>query len=129
MKIYCCNCEKEVEAREIPATNIYPHRIDLQGKWFYRCTHCSEYVGAKRLGEPLGCIPTPEVRQLRVTIHDRIDSIVEDKSLTTAMVYRYLSEKVGEEFHTGNVKSIEEADRILCILSELYFSLYEESNK
>ena len=37
MKIYCCNCEKEVECILVDGKVVYPHRQDLYSKNFYKC--------------------------------------------------------------------------------------------
>lgn len=127
--IFCCNCNEWVNAKAVPASHVYPKRHDLQGKIYLQCPTCSGTVGAHRDGRPLGCIPTPAVRSMRITIHDRIRGIVGDRRLTTCLVYRYLSGCIGQEYHTGNIKSVEEADKILNLLSDLYFSLYEEAHE
>lgn len=42
MKIYCCWCKKEVDARLVNGKTIYPHRHDLFSKKFYMCPDCGQ---------------------------------------------------------------------------------------
>lgn len=128
MKVFCCICNKEVDAVETPGHCIYPGCEEFRGRIYLTCPRCSGYVGTHRDGSPLGCIPTPDMRAKRAAIHKRIDAIISQKRLSAHLVYRYLSEKLGYEYHTGNVKTDEEAARVSELLSELFFNLYMEAD-
>ena len=63
MTLWCCGCQREVEAVCATVGEIYPHRTDLHKKRFWRCPTCGNYVGCHPGSEkPLGNIPTPELR-------------------------------------------------------------------
>lgn len=45
MKIYCCDCKKEINAELTSGGVIYPHRDDLKKLPFWECSICKNYVG------------------------------------------------------------------------------------
>ena len=77
--IYCCGCGCDVQARLTNGKEIYPHRMDLDEVPFWKCDKCGNYVGChhktKQRTSPTGCIPTSEIRALRVQIHNIIDPL------------------------------------------------------
>ena len=81
MKIYCCGCETIIEARLTDGSEIYAHRPDLSDLPFWCCDTCKNYVGCHHKTEnrtqPLGCIPTKEIRDARKHIHALLDSMWE----------------------------------------------------
>lgn len=115
--LWCCNCKQEVEARLTDGKEIYPHRADLHSKLFYKCDECKSYVGSHGANnQPLGCIPSLEIKQLRMEIHEMIDPIWKSRQLTRKQVYRKLSGRLGYEFHTGNIKTVEEANKVMALI-------------
>ena len=116
--IYCCGCEKAVQARLTNGKEIYPHRKDLYKLPFWKCDSCGNYVGChhktKKPTKPLGSIPTPEIRKVRQSLHKEIDEVWRDMKLCTrGKLYRLISKYLGKEFHSANVNSKDEATEVL----------------
>lgn len=124
MDIYCCGCEKEVAARLTDGAEIYPHRRDLASLPFWKCDACKNYVGChhktKNRTNPLGCIPTAELKNARQHIHRILDPLWmgEGKGKRTK-IYRQISERIGWEYHTAKIKSVDEARKVYTIVKEL----------
>ena len=121
MKIYCCGCEKEVESILTSGKEIYPHRSDLQSLPFWKCDKCQNFVGChhktKNRTQPLGCIPTVEIRNARKSIHAVLDPIWKNGLMTRKSVYSELSKKLGYSYHTANIKTL---DQVKLILDEIF---------
>lgn len=119
-QIWCCNCQEDITPRLTNGKEIYPHRVNLHSLLFYKCDKCKGYVGSHcKNSQPLGCIPSPEIKQLRMEIHDLIDPLWKSKQFTRKQIYRKLSRQLGYEFHTGNIKTVEEAKRIMNLISTI----------
>lgn len=120
MRIYCCQCEKEIFVPITKGSEIYPHRPDLADLNFYKCPHCGNYVGChKGTNRPLGVIPTPAIRQARKIIHSYIDPIYKSGKMTRTTLYRTISKKLGYTYHTGETKSVSECVKIMNIAKEI----------
>ena len=121
--IYCCGCGKKVEARLTTGREIYPHRPDLSALPFWKCDTCGNYVGChhktKDRTRPLGCIPTQEIKDARQYIHVLLDNIWRSKKMRRKEVYAILSEKTGRNYHTANIRSVEEAREVYKILKQI----------
>jgi hypothetical protein len=120
IELYCCGCEREVKVRLTDGAEIYPHREDLQNLPFWTCDTCKNYVGCHHKTDqptkPLGVIPTPQIRAKRSQIHALIDPLWRDGNMRRQSVYKMMALQLGvEEFHTAEIKSIEEADRALVV--------------
>lgn len=111
--IYCCGCGADVEARLTDGREIYPHRKDLSDLPFWRCDSCGNFVGChhktKNRTKPLGCIPTPELKEARKKLHALIDPLWQSGNLRRTQVYAVLSAKIGREYHTAEIRSLDEA--------------------
>lgn len=120
MKIYCCGCEKEVEARLTSGAEIYAHREDLHELPFWKCDTCKNFVGChhktKNWSRPLGCIATPELLKARRFIHQVIDPLWQnhpEKFRARGWIYRWLAHQMGQQsYHTGEIRSMDEARQI-----------------
>lgn len=116
MKIFCCGCEKEVEAELTTGESVYPNRKDLHALPFWRCNACNNYVGChhktKNRTAPLGAIPTPEIRAERQEIHKLIDPIWRSGRISRKQLYKKISALTGKKYHTANIRSMEEARKI-----------------
>lgn len=127
MNIYCCGCEKEVKARLTIGKEIYSHRPDLYKLPFWKCDTCGNFVGChhktKKPTQPLGVIPTPEIKNARKHIHALLDPIWESGVISRRKLYKLISEKIGFSYHTANVRSIEEGREAYKIILELKKSL------
>ena len=123
MIIYCCGCEKDVEARLTDGSEIYPHRPDLYALPFWKCDKRSNYVGChhktKNRTRPLGCIPTAEIMDARKRIHAMIDPHWKSGRITRGKLYFELSRRLGWEYHTANIKSIDEANKVLSAADQI----------
>ena len=122
VNIYCCGCKTKVDARLTDGAEIYPHRQDLSSLPFWRCDTCGNYVGChhktKNRTKPLGCIPTPEIKNARQYIHKILDPIWKSGRISREELYANLSDQLGWEYHTANIKSIEEARRFYRLVCE-----------
>lgn len=111
--IYCCGCQKEVSARLTNGAEIYPNRSDLFELPFWRCDICKNYVGChhktSKPARPLGNIPTPELRKARGHIHKLIDPIWKSKMVGRGKLYQRISDAIGYQFHTAEIKTIDDA--------------------
>ena len=125
--IYCCECGKEVDARLTSGEEIYPHRKDLYLLPFWKCDACNNYVGCHHKStnptRPLGIIPNQDIRNSRKHIHGLIDPLWKSKKIGRSELYAKLSKKLGRQYHTADIRSIEEARLIYrevgLIISEL----------
>ena len=123
--IYCTQCEKDVNARLTNGEEIYPHRFDLSDTPFWICDPCGNYVGChhktKERTKPLGVIPTVSVRALRSAIHKRIDPYWRGGGMyTRTEVYKIISDELGYQFHTANIRTESEARQVLDIVNDLF---------
>ena len=111
--IFCCGCMEEVLARLTNGKEIYPHRNDLASLPFWKCDKCGNFVGChhktKTPTKPLGCIPTDLIRNARKHIHTLIDPLWKSGKVKRSELYAELSEKLGRQYHTADIRSIDEA--------------------
>ncbi len=123
MKIYCCGCEKDIEARLTDGKEIYPHRVDLGDLPFWKCDICKNHVGchhktANRT-KPLGNIATKEIKVARMHIHILLDPLWVKDTQKRNEVYKKVSDFLGYPYHTAEIKSIEEARKIYRFIKTL----------
>lgn len=114
MKIYCCGCETDISARLTDGGEIYPHRKDLKALPFWKCDTCGNFVGChhktKNRTKPLGCIPTPDIKNARKHIHKILDPLWKSGRMERGQVYAAVAEAIGiEEYHTAEIRSVEQA--------------------
>lgn len=118
--MYCCGCQKEIKARLTNGEEIYPHRKDLFDLPFWKCDTCGNYVGChhktKERTKPLGNIPTKELRNARSHIHNILDPIWKNGKMSRKQIYAELKKKLGYEYHTAEIKTVEEARKIYKII-------------
>ena len=122
-RLHCCGCEAEVPARLTNGREVYPHRPDLGALPFWRCDACGNFVGCHhKTGnptQPLGCIPTPEIKAARKHIHALLDPIWQSGRMGRCEAYKRISDAVGWKYHTAKIRSIEEARTVYRIVREL----------
>ena len=125
MKIYCCACEKEVKAKLVSGAEVYAHRTDLKKLPFWQCEMCKNFVGChyktKNRTRPLGVIATKEIKNARQHIHKILDPLWKEKGVPRGKIYAILSEKLGREYHTAEIRSIEEARSVYTILKKEFY--------
>jgi len=116
MEIYCCGCGEKVDARLTDGAEIYPHRSDLYNLPFWKCDRCGNYVGCHHKTRdntrPLGCIPTPEIKNARREIHKILDPIWKSGRVNRKTLYAAISEHIGWTYHTAKIRNIDEERRI-----------------
>lgn len=121
--IFCVACAHDVPAELVTGADIYPHRPDLGNLPFWRCRTCGNFVGChhktKNRTMPLGCIPTPELRELRKQIHRTLDPLWESGAHDRRTLYTKISEEVGWNYHTAQTRSVDEANRVLAFVVAL----------
>ena len=122
-KIYCCGCERDVNARLTNGKEIYAHRPDLYGLPFWKCDDCGNFVGCHhktaKPTQPLGVIPTKAITALRKQIHAVLDPIWQGGGLKRAQVYARMSAAMGKQYHTADIRTIDEAKEVLKIAREI----------
>lgn len=118
--IWCCACQKDVQAKLIDALEIYNHRKDLAGIPRWKCETCGNHVGCHHKTSdptrPLGNIPDKAMRYARVCIHAELDPIWKSGHMTRSQIYAELSRKLGYSYHTAEIKTIEEARAIFRLV-------------
>lgn len=116
MRLWCCECANHVEARLTDGREIYPHRPDLAALPFWRCDGCGGYVGTHHRSDdptrPLGVIPSSAIRRARMHIHALIDPAWKTRQISRRALYGALSTRLGYEYHTAEIKSLDEARRV-----------------
>ena len=122
--LYCCGCQKDVEARLTDGREVYPHRPDLLGLPFWKCVSCGNYVGChhktKDRTRPLGNIPTKELKNARQHIHRILDPIWKSGKQPRGKLYAMIASEMGlPEYHTGEIKTIEDARKVYGIVKGL----------
>lgn len=103
-KMYCVQCEEDVSPDVVSGKVIYPYRKDLYGLVLFQCPNCKNYAS-----EHARVIPTRTIRKFRQKIHSIIDPLWRSGVVTRSWVYRNMSKAIGKDFHSGNIRSDEEA--------------------
>lgn len=123
MKIYCCGCKKDVDARLTHGGEIYPRREDLSDLPFWKCDTCKNHVGChhktKNPTKPLGNIPTKELRNARQHIHAILDPLWKQNKISRGSLYAKISDAIGYQYHTGEIKTVEDARKIFAIVRDI----------
>ncbi|MEO9633103.1 MAG: zinc-finger-containing protein [Sulfitobacter sp.] len=122
--IFCTGCNEDVGARLTNGAEIYPHRQDLAHLPFWKCDACGNFVGChhktKRPTEPLGCIPTPEIKAARKHIHRILDPIWKRKKMERRALYVEIANRMGiASYHTADIKSVEAARAAYKVVAEI----------
>lgn len=119
MKLWCCQCQVDVDARLTSGAEVYPHRTDLAHLPRWICDGCGNHVGThhktRNRTRPLGNIPSPEIKKARIAIHNLIDPAWKSGAVRRSAIYAHLGAALGKEYHTGDIRSIEEARRVYAI--------------
>lgn len=123
-EIYCCGCEKPVEARLTDGKEVYPHRRDLFRLPFWKCDICKNTVGCHhktdKPTQPLGCIPTPELKKARSAIHVVLDPLWESGGMNRKELYAKIATAMGmKTYHTAQIRSLDEAAKVLSVVQQI----------
>lgn len=123
--IYCCACTRDVEARLTVGAEVYPSTKskDFAAIPFWICDTCRNFVGCHHKSnmpiEPLGSIPTPRLKLARQHIHANLDPIWQSGAIDRTALYMRISNELGYTYHTGEIRTIEEARRVYRIVLRL----------
>jgi hypothetical protein len=132
LKIWCCSCESDVEARLTDGSEIYPHREDLYSMPFWKCDKCGNYVGChhktSNRTNPLGYIPTQELKAARLHIHGILDPLWKTGGMSRGSIYSIIAKGLGKDkFHTAEIKTVDEARKVYRIVKKLNEERINES--
>lgn len=132
MKIYCTGCEEEVNARLTDGKERYPHRPDLYDLPFWKCDTCKNYVGCHHKTitptKPLGVIATADILNARKKIHALLDPLWRSGRIKRGQAYVYVSNRLGYDYHNGEIRSLEEAREIYKLVAQLHNELLKGNN-
>jgi hypothetical protein len=122
--IFCCGCQRDVDARLIDGREAYPHRRDLHDLPFWKCDGCRNFVGChhktKDRTRPLGVIPTPAIKALRSEIHCVIDPLWKSGRVGRRELYGQIAHLIGvKEYHTAEIRTVEQAREVVRVSKEL----------
>ncbi|MDK4703862.1 zinc-finger-containing protein [Rhizobium sp. CNPSo 4062] len=122
--IFCCGCQVDVQVRLTDGKEIYPHRGDLAQHPFWKCDACGNFVGChhktKDRTNPLGCIPTREIKEARQHIHRILDPLWKSGRYGRRELYTMIAHVLGiEEYHTAEIRSVDEARRVYRIINDI----------
>lgn len=121
--IYCTGCEKDVNARLTNGAERYPHRPDLAELPFWHCDTCGAWVGChhktSQPTRPMGTLATPEMLEARKAIHALLDPIWQSNDVPRAKIYAYITRQLGHQYHTGELRTMEEARQVWKIAADI----------
>lgn len=123
VRVFCCNCGCDVQARLTDGREVYPHRHDLHELPFWRCDRCRGFVGChhktKERTRPLGVIPSPEIKKARQHIHALLDPLWQSGRVTRKALYSFIGDALGREYHTAEIRTIDEARQVYTVVRRL----------
>lgn len=125
MKIYCCGCSRKVAARLTTGKELYPRRDDLHAFHFWICDTCKNFVGThhkadKNKDKPLGCIPTPELKNARKHIHRILDPLWKRGHFHRSKLYAMIAKRIKrKKFHTAEIRTVPEARIIYKVIKQI----------
>lgn len=128
IKIYCVECSKMVIPRMVSGNVVYPGFAKVAHNHFWQCVHCRNFVGCHENANqnkfrPLGVIANKELKQARIRIHNLLDPLWRAGKVKRSELYAILSKELGYVYHTGELRSIEEAERVFLLVGELQCKL------
>lgn len=131
MKLWCCQCQLDVDARLTSGAETYPHRPDLAKLPRWKCDACGNHVGAHHetsdRTRPLGSIPSPDIKNARIKIHELIDPPWKSGRVKRAVLYKRLSDALGYEYHTADIRTIEEARHVYRVARNILSQLQSDT--
>lgn len=125
--LYCCGCGSDVQARLTNGREVYPHRRDLAKDLRWKCDGCGNSVGChKPTDRPLGCIPDKPMKQARMHIHSLLDPLWKSGQAKRGHLYARLTDVLGREYHTGELRTLDEARTIYRAVQAIKNELSEQ---
>jgi hypothetical protein len=123
MKLWCCHCKKDIEARLTNGAEVYPHRTDLADLPRWICDVCKNHVGTHYKTatptKPLGNIPSSEIKRARIALHDLIDPVWKSGAVSRGNIYTLISKQLGYQYHTGELKTLDEARHVYKVAQQI----------
>lgn len=126
--MYCCGCGEVKPVRLKTGAELYRKTTHtFHHMYFWQC-ECGLHVGCHKSSNgvvmPLGSIPTDELRKARKHIHAKLDPIWQQNYLNRTAVYRMMSEFLAvEDYHTGELRTIEEAREAYKAVNRIFATL------
>lgn len=124
-EIWCTGCNRRVLARLTDGSEMYPNRPDLADLPFWVCMTdgCNAFVGThhktKNRYKALGFLATPEVKRWRMMIHGILDPLWKQNKIKRGKAYKYISNRLGRDFHTAQIYSVEDGRQVYEIVKGL----------
>lgn len=119
--IYYCECDEVVKCELKSGKELYPHRPDLYSIKMYECPICHNRVGThKGTTIPLGCIPTPEMKNARRLVHALIDPLWKSGKVKRKELYERISKELGYPYHTAKTVSMDELREVYKIGQKIW---------
>jgi hypothetical protein len=129
-EIYCCECLCDVQAVLVCGADIYPHREDLYELPFWKCIACKNFTGChhktKDSTRPLGVIANKAIKRARMDIHAFIDPLWKEQKINRVELYKRISMSIGYEYHTGEIRTLEEANRVFKVAKSIAMEVRSE---
>lgn len=123
--IWCTCCNKMMPSVLREAKLVTPKSKPASMLWV--CTGCLNYISCHQhsggLIKPMGCIANPELRAARKHIHAKLDAIWRLGFMTRNDIYASLSNSIGREYHTAEIKTVPEARNIYRLLNAMTDSM------
>nr|DAV53527.1 MAG TPA: zinc finger domain-containing protein [Caudoviricetes sp.] len=119
-KIWCVTCNKYVDAELGLYGDIFPNRLEKAKLPIWICPMCGNYVLThSKTYRPVGVIGNKQIRIFRLAIHKQLGKACQDSTLTIRDCYGVMSAVLGYKFHSGKLKTINEALKALKIASRI----------
>lgn len=110
MCVRCVYCGRG--ARLVLGSALYPHRLDLASRAFWRCDPCAAHVGCHPGGtQPLGELANFELRKARSAAHRAFDPIWREGKMKRRDAYYWLSRQLGVRWRDCHIGQF---DLTLC---------------
>lgn len=110
-------------ARLTSGAEVYPHRPDLAALPRWKCDGCGNHVGTHHKTDdptkPLGNIPSPELKNARIKIHELIDPAWKSGRIKRKALYSAMNKALGYEYHTAEIKTIDEARNVYRVARDV----------
>lgn len=116
MKLWCCECQRDVDARLTDGLEVRYGRKDLAHLYYWVCDTCHNYVTCHRNAQdktrPMGNIANAQMLEARRHLHAVIDPIWQSGVMTKQELYRAIAKYLGKkQYHTHEIKTINECNQ------------------
>ena len=123
-KIHCTTCREDVMARRTLYKEVRPYvgsEFGMQPIWV--CDRCMSYVGChvktRDKFKPLGTLAGKEMREIRSEIHRVLDALWKSRRTSRGEIYKIMTGRLGYEFHTGEIRTMEQAENVLQVARDV----------